>query len=147
MSFLTKLKFVSAKKPTMFDPIVMRRNKLVAKIDEQIALANAIDAGSSYAPTRTKLVANSTTGLKERVAVQKRVKEWFWRANSDKLVLSIRYGARTLELAKGKNAIEVASYAEVAAALKLVRNAVELGELDDALFAAGQSLKAGFKKH
>ena len=78
MSYLTKFKLVSAKKPTVCDPIVMRRNKLVAKIDEQIALANAIDAGSSYAPTRTKLVANSTTGLKERVAVQKRVKEWFW---------------------------------------------------------------------
>ena len=40
------------------------------------------------------------------------------------------YGSKPLEFAKGKNAIELASEAEVADVLAKVREAAELGELD-----------------
>ena len=40
------------------------------------------------------------------------------------------YGSKPLEFAKGKNAIELASEAEVADTLRKVRDAGELGELD-----------------
>ena len=40
------------------------------------------------------------------------------------------YGDKTLEFAKGKNAIELGSEAEVADVLAKVREAAELGELD-----------------
>ena len=42
----------------------------------------------------------------------------------------MRYGSKPLEFAKGKNAIELASEAEVAGVLAKVREAAELGELD-----------------
>ena len=42
----------------------------------------------------------------------------------------MRYGSKTLEFAKGKNAIELASEAEVADVLAKVREAAEQGELD-----------------
>ena len=42
----------------------------------------------------------------------------------------VRYGSKPLEFAKGKNAIELASEAEVADTLRKVREAAELGELD-----------------
>jgi len=42
----------------------------------------------------------------------------------------VRYGSKPLEFAKGKNAIELASEAEVADMLRKVREAAELGELD-----------------
>ena len=42
----------------------------------------------------------------------------------------MRYGSKPLEFAKGKNAIELATEAEVADVLAKVRDAVELGELD-----------------
>ena len=42
----------------------------------------------------------------------------------------MRYGNKTLEFAKGKNAIELASEAEVADTLRKVREAAKLGELD-----------------
>ena len=47
-----------------------------------------------------------------------------------KINLVVRYGSKPLEFAKGKNAIELASEAEVADTLRKVRDAVELGELD-----------------
>jgi len=42
----------------------------------------------------------------------------------------VRYGNKPLEFAKGKNAIELATEAEVADVLAKVREAVEYGELD-----------------
>ena len=42
----------------------------------------------------------------------------------------MRYGSKPLEFAKGNNAIELATEAEVADTLRKVRDAVELGELD-----------------
>ena len=42
----------------------------------------------------------------------------------------MRYGSKPLEFAKAKNAIELATEAEVANVLAKVREAAELGELD-----------------
>ena len=42
----------------------------------------------------------------------------------------MRCGSKPLEFAKGKNAIELTSEAEVADTLRKVREAAELGELD-----------------
>ena len=42
----------------------------------------------------------------------------------------MRYGSKPLEFAKGKNAIELASEADVAGTLRKVREAAEAGELD-----------------
>ena len=50
----------------------------------------------------------------------------------------MRYGSKPLEFAKGKNAIELASEAEVADTLRKVRDAVELGELDALIEAQAQ---------
>ena len=72
-------------------------------------------------------------GAQRKVEVAKRVKRW-WTASVDgKINLVVRYGSKPLEFAKGKNAIELASEAEVADTLFKVRDAVELGELDAAI--------------
>ena len=60
----------------------------------------------------------------------KRVKRW-WTASVDgKINLVVRYGSKPLEFAKGKNAIELATEAEVADVLTKVCEAAENGELD-----------------
>ena len=69
-------------------------------------------------------------GNQHKVEVPKRVKRW-WTASVDgKINLVVRYGSKPLEFAKGKNAIELTTEAEVADALAKVREAAELGELD-----------------
>ena len=69
-------------------------------------------------------------GNQRKVEVAKRVKRW-WTASVDgKINIVVRYGNKPLEFAKGKNAIELATEAEVADVLAKVREATELGELD-----------------
>ena len=62
--------------------------------------------------------------------VAKRVKRWWTVSVDGKINLVVRYGSKPLEFAKGKNAIELASEAEVTDVLAKVREAAELGELD-----------------
>ena len=55
-------------------------------------------------------------------------------------------GAKVLELAKGKGAVEVTSPEELINTLETIKAAVEAGELDGQIEAASQSLSAGFQK-
>jgi len=145
MTFIAKLKLVASKRERNLSPILVRRNKLAAKIEEQLQLATAQKEGRLYAPKRIKTVTNE---LGERVAVEtnKRVKEWFWTTPANKINLSVRYGSKTLELAKGKNAIELSSGDELLATLSMLKDAVIAGELDDAITNASDNLRAGFNK-
>lgn len=145
MSFIAKLKLVSSKRERNLSPILLRRQKLASKIEEQIELARCQKNGTLYAPKRLKTVINESG---ERVVIEttKRVKEWFWTTPNNKINLSIRYGSKTLELAKGKNAIELGSQDELIETLALIQQVVIGGELDEAITIASEKLKAGFAK-
>ena len=145
MSVIAKLKLVSSKRERNLSPIIVRRNKLAAKIEEQLQLATAQKEGRLYAQKRIKNVTNAEG---ERVAVEttKRVKEWYWTTPANKINLCVRYGSKTLELSKGKNAIELSSGDELLSTLSILKDAVIAGELDDAITNASDNLRAGFSK-
>ena len=146
MTVLSKLKLVSSKKERNVSPIVARRNKLSAKIEEQLLFATAQRAGEIYAPKRLKNVIDKVTGERKTVEATKRVKEWFWTADSGKINFSVRYGSKVIELAKGKNAVEVANTDELIGTLSLIKEAVTAGELDEAINTASDKLRSGFSK-
>lgn len=145
MSFIAKLKLISSKRERNLSPIVMRRQKLAQKIEEQLQLAQAQKEGRLYAPKRIKNVTNEAG---ERVSVEtvKRIKEWYWTTPNNKINLSVRYGSKTLELSKGKNAIELSTGDELLATLASLKEAVISGELDEAINLASDKLRAGFNK-
>ena len=125
MTVLDTLNFVAFNPLQNNNPIAVRRRKLIAKIDEQIQLA----ANKDYTPTQHKWVTDEQ-GKQTKVEVAKRVKRW-WTARVDgKINLVVRYGSKPLEFAKGKNAIELTSEADVADVLLKAQEAVTLGELD-----------------
>jgi TRAP-type mannitol/chloroaromatic compound transport system substrate-binding protein len=66
--------------------------------------------------------------------------------DNGKLAIAVRYGAKVLELAKGKYAIEIASTNEVVPTLQIIKTAVEAGELDVAIENASLKLREGFAK-
>ena len=145
MSFIAKLKLISSKRERNLSPIVMRRQKLAQKIEEQLQLAQAQKEGRLYAPKRIKNVTNEAG---ERVSVEtvKRIKEWYWTTPNNKINLSVRYGSKTLELSKGKNAIELNTGDELLATLASLKEAVIAGELDEAINLASDKLRAGFNR-
>ena len=146
MTVLSKLKLVSSKKERNVSPIVARRNKLAGKIEEQLLFATAQRDGEIYAPKRLKNVIDKVTGERKTIEATKRIKEWYWTNSTGKIHLSIRYGSKTLEFAKGKNAIELSTGDELLATLATLKEAVIAGELDDVISQASEKLKAGFSK-
>jgi hypothetical protein len=148
MSTLSTLKLVVGKRHATASPVVQRRNKLCAKLHEQIELCEAKQAGNTYAPKRLKTYTNKQTG--ERVAVEtvKRVKEWFWVSDSGKINLAIKYGSKTLVLNKKTkaNCIELSNGAELIATLKALKTDVLNGALDDAIEEVSTATREGFAK-
>ena len=146
MSAFGGLKLVAAKRPQTAAPAVVRRAKLAGQIAEQMELARASAAGTTYAPMRVRYVLDKATGLRSSVEHAKRVKQWWFVADTGRVCLQVRYGTRVLELAKGKNSIDVGSTAELLGALEVVKRAVEAGELDTHIEAASAAVRARFVK-
>jgi hypothetical protein len=146
MTTFAALKLTAAQKPTNVSAVQARRNKLAQRLVEQMALAKAQLAGTQYTVTRLRTSKDELTGERTTVEVNKRVKCWWFTAENGKLALSVRYGARQLELAKGKFAVEVASEKELVPTLEVIKAAVLGGELDSAIDAASNKLRAGFAK-
>ena len=146
MSGLTALKFVQAKREKGTSPQHARRQKLSAKLAEQIQMAKAQQSGTEFSSVRVRTVRDEATGQSRRVQVPKRLKPWWWTDDKGKLCITVRYGARTLEIVEGKNAIETDSIADVIASLQVIRSAVEAGELDRRIDAVMAQVKAGLAK-
>ena len=146
MTALANLKLISAKKPAQLSPVVQRRNKVAKRIAEQIALATAKQDGKNYAPTKQRKVTDAETGERKTITVPKSIKEWWFVTDTGKLCVQLRYGAKVVEIAKGKSAVELAAADQLVPTLETLKAAVEGGELDAQLEAVSGAVKAGFKK-
>ena len=91
-------------------------------------------------------IKDKETGIRKQVEVPQRIKPWWFQTEEGKVCVSIRYGACTIELAKGKPSIQVDSAEDLIKALETVKVAVEAGDLDTQIENASGSLKAGFRK-
>ena len=145
MSTLNSLKMVNSKKPASIPPILQRRNKLSTKVWEQIQLAKAQREGNTFTVKKFKSVKDMD-GSRKTVEHQKRVRPWWFVAQDGKVCLNVRYGARVIEFAKGKTAVEVNSADELLKALEIIKGAVEAGELDSQIEQASGAVRAGFGK-
>jgi hypothetical protein len=140
-SLMSTLKLVTASRENKVSPVLQRRQKLIKKLDEQIELAKAQANGTAFTATKFKNVINAETGIMEYKQVPKRVRAWWWKNDAGKWNLVVRYGARIIELSKGKNSIELENEAAILPTLDLVRKIIEAGELDAAITAVSKAVE------
>lgn len=146
MSALNTLKFVNAKRPQSAPPVVQRRNKLSNQLHEQIELARYQADGKTYAPSRLRSIKDKHTGERKLIEGVKRVKQWWFVAENGRVCLQVRYGTKVLELAKGKNSIDVGAVADLLPVLETVKKCVEAGELDVQIDAASAAVRERFER-
>jgi hypothetical protein len=144
MTTMSTLKLTTAQKPSQMSPVQQRRNKLAKRLWEQMELAKAQQAGTQYIATKFRSITDNETGLRKQVETNKRVKAWWFVADNGKLSLSVRYGTKVLELAKGKHAVEVGAEKDLVGVLTVIKAAVLAGELDTAIENAANKLRDGF---
>ena len=146
-AILSSLKLVNAKRQNSIDPVVFRRNKLNEKLKIQIAMALAMNKGEIFTVKRIRKERDEVSGLTSMIEVSKRVKTW-WFTNIDtkRVAVQLFYGNKVIDLAKGKNAVEVANGDELIAVLSKLQEAVLDGSLDAQIEQAADSVKARFAK-
>ena len=128
MSFLNQVELSVYKRSTQRSPIARRREKLAFKLEEQLKLA--ID--STYQPT--KIVWNTDSdGNQHKIEQPKRIKRWWIEHTDGSVQLTVRYGSKPLEFAKGKNAIALKRKEDVEPTLRKLKLAVLGGEFDEML--------------
>jgi len=125
MELLKTLKLVKYERTGQIDAVELRRHKLIVKINEQIDLATNVNTKVSE-----RFVVKDNEGDEKEISVEKRVLRWWQIGMNGKIKLTIRYGSRPLQFAKGLDAIEVADTNEMVGVLEKFREATERGELD-----------------
>ncbi len=135
MSILKKLTLTTARPVrTSNDPVERARNKVIAALAEQKAMAEAKLAGQHYAPTHTVWRKNED-GVRVAVQAPKRLRAG-WFDLSGQIFFALRYAAKPIEFASGKNAIAVGELSALPAILDTLTDAVRAGELDAQLAKA-----------
>jgi hypothetical protein len=128
MTQLKSLTFAPLPRLSAADPVINRRNKLIVRLQQQIALAQ----DPNFSLTRQKWIADET-GVKQLRSLPKKVRPW-WRTDATgAVVLTVRYGAKPIEFEKGKAAIAVGKVEKLKPVLETVIAAVQAGELDGVL--------------
>ena len=130
MELLKTLKLPQYQRNNTSNPVLQRRVKLAAGISEQIQLAQ----NPNYKSVNVRAVADDNGGVRA-VGVEKRVLRWWCMSTDGTVQLTVRYGSRVLELAKGMDAVELASTDELVPVLEQFKAAAELGEMDDMVAA------------
>jgi hypothetical protein len=126
MAVMKSLTFTALLQPGI-DPIVDRRTKVIARLEEQKRLLND--------PSYTRTVRKWTNKDGEKIAIEKhkRVLPWWRLAPNGTFVFFIRSGRKPIEFEKGKSAISVPSLEKLPWVIDTLIDAVRNGELDDQL--------------
>ena len=129
MAHLATLKIVN--KPTLSPHTAeeRKRHKLILKLQEQLSMVECHLNGTTYARHKWVTVADYD-GEPERVQRPVRLKQWWFKDAASTVLFAIRYGAKHVELAKDKAAIEVGTIDKLPAVIRTVIKAVAEGELD-----------------
>ncbi len=125
MTHLNALKFTILSKLDVYNPALMRRKRLVERLEDQKLLA----ADQSYIPVQKRWRKNPD-GSKSIVDHYRRIKPW-WRVEPDgNVILTVRSGLKVVEFEKGKQGIAVGSQEKLESIIDTLIAATGAGELD-----------------
>jgi hypothetical protein len=123
------------------DPHILRRDKLVAALEQQLlVLASALE-GRDHITERSKWMTNSE-GARVLVKTQRRVKPWFFEQDGGWYV-QCRYGARVIAVDGKNNAVFAKSLKEVGPIIDVFIAATKAGELDSVIATAADRKTTG----
>ena len=116
----TSISLVSVQKPTANTPVLQRRNKLTANIEQQITKIGSFREG-------------------KRIS-----REQFW-VDGSAIYFQLRYGKQPLELEIGKSTLKASTFDDLVAQLDEIKTITVAGGLDDALSACANAVRSNFK--
>ncbi len=122
----SSISLVSVQKPTLNTPILQRRNKFTASVEQQIVKIGRFREGGKIS------------------------REAFWVDPGGAIYFQLRYGKQPLELEKGKSTLKAvgtgnAGWDDLVEQLEQVKTLAVAGGLDEALSACANAVRSNFK--
>ncbi|NYI25015.1 DUF6641 family protein [Sphingobium indicum] len=102
--------------------------------------------GKGYQRVKYRRVRDEASDEVTETPVRTRVRPWWLEDKDGTIIVWIKYGNQTLELAKGKTAIRVKDRQELVKTFETVREAVRAGEFDTHITNAVGTFKTRFGK-
>lgn len=128
-STLSKLKLTARPDKPVLNPLQTKRNKLIARLEEQKAMATCHLENESYTAYKEVWLTDEESGEKRKVKQPKKVRAWFYQVDGV-YYFEIRYGNKALDLQKGKPAIQIGKAENLLTTIDTIIEAVKQGELD-----------------
>jgi hypothetical protein len=135
MSVIESLTFTSVPRIER-DPARMRRERLVGRLREQLALL------ANPALVRTTERTFRKDGAKTVVERTQRVHPWWRTDDKGQVVFFVRIGAKMVEFEKRKAGIAVGAKEKLPSVIETLISVVEKGELDHVVQAMTQRIAA-----
>ena len=134
---LADVKLVSAVRPTFQDPVTLKRSKFISRVSEQLEIANHLMKGEQI----------PFTNFHDPVSLKKprKASPWWWTDKDGKYLMTLKYGSKVIELAKGKPAVQAETLDQIIEVLKSLKLATSNGELDLQLTQASELIRKKFK--
>jgi hypothetical protein len=134
---LADVKLVSAVRTTFQDPVALKRSKFISRVSEQLEIANHLMKGEQI----------PFTSFHDPVSLKRprKVSPWWWTDKDGKFLMTIKYGTKVIELAKGKSAVQAETLDQIIEVLKSLKLATSNGELDLHLSQASELIRKKFK--
>ena len=128
-TLLSSLKVIARPKIEPKPPILGKRMKLIEKLEEQLAMVQCSLKNETFEAFKDKRIKDPETGERKVVRRRKALRPWYFD-DKEHYYLEIKVGLRTLELEKGKAAIDVGKKEDIPTIIETLIKAVEKGELD-----------------
>ena len=134
---LADVKLVLAVRPTLQDPVALKRSKFISRVSEQLEIANLLMKGEQI----------PFTSFHDPVSLKRprKISPWWWTDKDGKYLMAIKYGSKVIELAKGKSAVQAETLDQIVEVLKSLKLATSNGELDLHLSQASELIRKKFK--
>ena len=126
---LSSLKVIARPEIAPKPPVLGKRMKLLDKLDQQLSLAECMIEGREFEAYKERSVKDPETGERKKIRRRYIVRPWFYDSN-EHYYFEIKVGLKTLELEKGKAAIDVGKKEDLPTVISTIIKAVESGELD-----------------
>ena len=118
---MAKISLVSSVQKPNSTPVLQRRNRLTASIEQQITKIGRFREGARIS------------------------REAFWLDGAGAIFYSLRYGKQPLELERGKSTLKAATFDDLIDQLDQIKTIAVAGGLDDALSACANAVRSNFK--
>ncbi len=123
MTHLAKLKFSDKQRSQVKMTVEERlRHKLIDRLKEQKELAEADLIGKALVRMRHKMIKDEETGETKRVEVPRLLRRWWWKDETDAVLLELRYGNKPIAIADNKRTIEVGAMDKLPKVIDMVGN-------------------------